>query len=246
MPNWKDNLTIVLVETRNPLNIGAAARAMLNFGFSRLRLANPYDVAFREARSAAGAASVVKNAEVFPSLAEALAGCTLVTGTASSGPRVFRQPRYALPEAAAMLRKYLKREPAALLFGSEKFGLSNDHLSHCQWTLKIPTDPRCPSMNLGQAVALCCYEIARQPVAAAEEAPSRRRLRRASADQVERVVERLTGVLDASGYIEQRTRRSSLLKIRRLAARLELSANDATVLLGMLRQIGWKLDKPSP
>ncbi|HYM13223.1 MAG TPA: TrmH family RNA methyltransferase, partial [Bryobacterales bacterium] len=59
MPDWKDNLTIVLVATRNPLNIGAAARAMLNFGFRRLTLVSPYDVAFREARSAVGAASVL-------------------------------------------------------------------------------------------------------------------------------------------------------------------------------------------
>lgn len=235
---WQDNLTVVLVETRNPLNIGAAARAMLNFGFTRMVLAAPYEVAFQEARSAVGAASVLASARVFPGLAEAVAGCTLVVGTASAGKRVFHQPRHLLPEAASRLRAHLERERAALLFGSEKFGLSNEHLSYCQWTVRIPTNSRCPSMNLGQAVALCCYEMARTTASGQAKGSLHRR---AAADQLERIVARLSGVLDASGYIHLRTRRSHLLKIRRLVGRLELSPGDAQVLEGMLRQIDWKL-----
>ncbi len=236
-PNWKDNLTVVLVESRNPLNIGAAARAMLNFGFARLALAAPYEVAFREARSAPGAASVLRAAQVFPTLGEAVAAATLVVGTSSPEGRVFRHPRRPLPEAARLLRAHLAHERAALLFGSEKFGLSNEHLSHCHSILRIPTDPRCPSMNLGQAVALCCYELARQsPRAATRKAPVP-----APAEQLDRIVERLVAALDSSGYLNPRTRRSHLLKIRRLAGRLNLSAADAQVLEGMLRQIGWKL-----
>ena len=237
MPNWKDNLAIVLVETRNPLNIGAAARAMLNFGFTRLKLVSPYDVAFQEARSAVGAGSVLANAQVFPSLDKAVTDSTLIVGSASAGPRVFRQPRRLLPEAAKLLRIHLQRRPAALLFGSEKFGLSNEHLSHCHWTLKIPTSPDCPSMNLGQAVALCCYELARTTSHLAVVP----RNRHASADQLQRIVEMLVSVLDSSGYIHPRTRRSHLLKIRRLVTRLNLSPDDATVLQGILRQIEWKL-----
>jgi len=241
--NWQDNLAIVLVETRNPLNIGAAARAMWNFGFSRLALVSPYEVAFREARSAAGASSVLKQANVFTRLEEALAGCTLVAGTASAGRRVFQQPRYALADAAAVLREHLQRnEPAALLFGSEKFGLSNEHLSYCHWTLRIPTNPDCPSMNLGQAVAVCCYELARTTAAPGFTALTKGTGgNRAAADQLQRLAARLSGILDASGYINARTRRSNLLKIRRLITRLSLSAADARVLEGMLRQIAWKL-----
>ncbi|MBI3666925.1 MAG: RNA methyltransferase, partial [Acidobacteria bacterium] len=145
-----------------------------------------------------------------------------------------------LPEAASLLRSYLAREKAALLFGSEKFGLSNEHLSRCRWILKIPTDPACPSMNLGQAVALCCYELARTQRAAAA-----RPRRRAPADQLERIAVKLAAALDASGYIQPRARRSHLLKIRRLVERLELSPQDAQVLEGMLRQIGWKLETAS-
>jgi len=254
--SWQDHLNVVLVETRNPLNIGAAARAMLNFGFSRLTLVSPYDVAFREARSAAGAASVLKSAIVVSTIEEAVAGCSLIAGTASAGRRIFRQPRHPLPEAALMLRSHLTRHRAALLFGSEKFGLSNSQLSHCHWTLRIPTNPGCPSMNLGQAVALCCYELARgmaarprergdRPEEAAEagfpNTAARGAGARADAAQLARIVERLTGALDASGYINARTRSSNVLKIRRLVARLQLSARDAQVVEGMVRQIGWRL-----
>ena len=83
-----DHLCIVLVATRNPLNIGAAARAMSNFGFSNLRVVNPWEAAFREARSAVGASAVLSNARVFASVADAVADCTLVVGTTSVGRRV--------------------------------------------------------------------------------------------------------------------------------------------------------------
>jgi tRNA/rRNA methyltransferase len=235
---WKDNLTIVLVESRNPLNIGAAARAMCNFGFTRLSLVSPYDVAFREARSAVGAAAVLESARVFPSLADALTQCSLVVGTASPEGRVFRHARKRLPEAARLLRLHLEREKAAVLFGSEKFGLSNEHLSRCDWILRIPTEADCPSMNLGQAVAVCCYELARAAASRGRRAKVQPRVR---ADQLERLSERLTGILAGSGYLNPKTRGSQRLKIRRLVGRLDLSADDAQVLEGMLRQIDWKV-----
>ena len=238
--SWQDNLTVVLVEPRNPLNIGAAARAMLNFGFRRLALVTPYDLAFREARSAVGAAAVLGEAQVTKTVAEAVAGCSLVAGTASPEGRVFRQPRRPLPAGSRLLRTHLARNRAALLFGSEKHGLSNQHLSHCQWVLRIPTDPACPSMNLGQAVALCCYELARESRSGGPKEPARPA---APAELQEKIFERLLALLETSGYVQARTRRSHVLKLRRLVGRLALSPPDAQVLLGMLRQIEWKLDQ---
>src|ERR1039457_1226565 len=91
--NWRsisghlDNLRVVLVATRNPLNIGAAARAMSNFGVRRLRVVNPYEAAFREARSAVGAAGLLARAEQYGSVAEAVADCRLVGGTTAGGGR---------------------------------------------------------------------------------------------------------------------------------------------------------------
>src|SRR5437660_3044888 len=87
-----DRLRVVLVSTRNPLNIGAAARAMSNFGFLHLRVVNPYEPAFREARSAVGAASLLADAEQFTSVAEAVADCSLVVGTTASTRRELQHP----------------------------------------------------------------------------------------------------------------------------------------------------------
>src|SRR5689334_16107821 len=150
-------MRVVLVATRNPLNIGASARAMANFGFSRLRVVSPYDVAFREARSAVGAAPLLRAAEEYSNLADAVADCSLVVGTTSVGHRELQHPIRRLEYGARLIRRGLARGPVALLFGSEKFGLSNDDLSHCQWLMHIPTVGQDLSMNLGQAVALCLY-----------------------------------------------------------------------------------------
>src|SRR5260370_35592505 len=163
-PNTEsDRLRVVLVAPRNPLNIGAAARAMSNFGFFHLRVVNPYQLAFREARSAVGAAQLLTRAEEFKSVAEALEDCTLVVGTTSVGQRQLQHPVRRLDQASRPLRKHLATGRVALLFGSEKRGLSNEHLSHCHWLLRIPTREEHCSMNLGQAVAVCLYELARDP-----------------------------------------------------------------------------------
>src|SRR6266571_5515653 len=124
--NDRQNLRVVLVETRNPLNIGAAARAMANFGFSRLRVVNPYDVAFREARSAVGAAPLLASAIEFATVADAVADCRLVVGTTSVGHRELQHPIRRLEFGARLILRKLPITPVALLFGSEKFGLSND------------------------------------------------------------------------------------------------------------------------
>ena len=138
MAGIADCVRVVLVSTRNPLNIGAAARAMSNFGFPVLRVVNPYDVAFREARSAVDAAPVMESAEVCGSVAEAVADCTLVVGTTAVGHRALQHPLRRLEYGARLMR----REAAAggrvaLLFGSEKFGLSNEDMSHCHWLARI-------------------------------------------------------------------------------------------------------------
>src|SRR5450759_3202720 len=129
----RDQLCVVLVAPRNPLNIGAAARAMSNFGFARLRIVNPYEVAFREARSAVGASALLANAEEYKNVAEAVADCTLVVGTTAVRHRELQHPLRRLEYGARLIRKQLGSSRVALLFGSEKFGLSNATLSHCHW-----------------------------------------------------------------------------------------------------------------
>ena len=232
-----DHLRVVLVSTRNPLNIGAAARAMSNFGFFHLRVVKPYEASFREARSAVGASSVLSNAAQFSSVAEAVADCTLVVGTTSVGRRELQHAVRPLELGAKLIRKRLRSSRVALLFGSEKVGLSNSDLSHCHWLLRIPTQPEHRSMNLGQAVAVCLYELAR----GSHPAPTPERIQPAIAGDVERLTAVLHEALRASGYLKPGAAAPTEEKLRRLVRRLHLSSADAEVWLGMLRQILWKL-----
>ena len=231
-------LAVVLVAPRNPLNIGAAARAMSNFGYSDLRLVNPYDVAFREAKSAVKSGYILDNAREFKTVADAVAGCSLVVGTTALGPRALEHPLRRLEFGARQIRKHVASASAALLFGSEKFGLGNDDMAHCHWLMRIPTRDEHGSMNLGQAVAVCLYELARS-AAAAKQVPESRQP--AAAQDLERLTTLLIEVLGESGYVHARVAGSTELKTRRLVRRMNLTAHDAEVWLGMLRQIRWKL-----
>lgn len=236
-------LRIVLVSPRNPLNIGAAARAMSNFGFTELRLVNPYDLAFKEARSAVRAHYILEQAQVFSTVAEAVGDCSLVVGTTAVGNRDLHVPLHRLESAGALIQEHLASTvPAALLFGSEKFGLSNEDMSHCHWLLRIPTRAEHGSMNLGQAVAICLYELSREQSAVQtrfEPQPG------ASAEDVERFTGLLLDLLARSGYVHEGTSKSTELKIRRLVKRMGPPAGDAETWLGILRQILWKVRQGS-
>jgi TrmH family RNA methyltransferase len=234
-------ICVVLVSTRNPLNIGASARAMANFGFSDLRLVNPYDVAFREAVSAVGGAHVLQTARVFATVAEAIADCSLVVGTSAAQRRELQQPVERLQVGIGQIREHSGR--VGLMFGSEKFGLSNDDMSFCHALISIPTNPETPSMNLGQAVAVCLYELIRgaenqtsrgAPIPGAEAV---------SGEEAERLTQMMLEVLEQSGYTNRITAVSTEQKIRRWLRRLRLSRRDTPLLLGILRQVLWKIGK---
>jgi tRNA/rRNA methyltransferase len=180
---------------------------------------------------------LLRAAEEFSSLADAVADCQLVVGTTSVGHRELQHPIRRLEYGARLIRQ--SPAPVALLFGSEKFGLSNEDLSHCHWLMRIPTVDAGLSMNLGQAVALCLYELARDPKAV-EARPER--IRRAGAEENEQITALLIDLLRRSGYINPVTAASTEEKIRRLVRRLDVAARDAPVLLGMLRQVLWKVE----
>jgi tRNA/rRNA methyltransferase len=215
---------------------------MSNFGVRRLRVVNPYEVAFRQARSAVGASGLLAKAEQLESVAEAVADCKLVVGTTVAGARRDLQHRLQrLEDGARAIKRQLKMARVALLFGSERYGLSNQELSHCHWVMRIPTREEHGSMNLGQAVAVCLYELVRgQKTAPAKAMPAKREKTSATSGELERLTQVLLEVLRASGYVKPRTAAAEE-KLRRLVRRMELNANDAEVLLGMVRQIAWKL-----
>jgi TrmH family RNA methyltransferase len=235
-----DGFRIVLVSPRNPLNIGAVARAMSNFGFFDLRLVMPYDVAFREAKSAVRSQYILESAQVHDSVDAAISGCGLVVGTTAVGHRDLHIPLYRLETAGKMMRRHSQSSPVALLFGSEKFGLSNTDLSFCHWALRIPTREEHGSMNLGQAVAICLYELHRDDQYQEMQFPS-------PPEAPVEVYGRFTGLLfellNESGYVHGK---STELKIRQLVQRLSLPASDSETWLGILRQILWKIRQADP
>jgi tRNA/rRNA methyltransferase len=207
-----------------------------------MRVVNPYDPAFREAKSALRGRNVLAEAEVFTSVAEAVADCSLVVGTTAVGKRHLHHPLKRLEEGGKLIRKRLggnsrTKNCVAILFGSEKRGLSNADLSHCHWLMRIPTEDKSASMNLGQAVAVCLYELARDAKATA----GAEKIEFASAEVVERFTEMLSEALSVSGFFEIRKVIDLEDRMRRLVRRLNLPAKDADMWLGMMRQIVWGL-----
>jgi tRNA/rRNA methyltransferase len=229
-----DRVVIVLVAARNPLNIGAAARAMSNFGFLRLRVVNRYQINFREAKSAVGAPQLLQNAEEYATVSEAISDCSLVVGTTAVGSRQLEQPVHRLESGGQLIREHVASgSRAALLFGSEKRGLSNDDLSHCHWLMRIPTREEHISMNLGQAVAVCLYELIRTetlPSAAAIAPP-------ATGEELSRLEHALLDALRLSGYTKPGTEASAEEKARRLIRRMALSSEDTETWTGMLAKM---------
>lgn len=243
------------MRSRNPLNIGAAARAMSNFGFRTLRLVTPWEPSYLGARSAVGASELLRNAQVFGSVAEAIADCSLVIGTSAVGERELHHRVHALQESAESMRRQLAQAPVAVLFGSEKFGLSNQDLSHCHWLMRIPTRDEHISMNLGQAVAVTLYELSRSAAARADEATPAAGMPSAAtgvaapavgAAEIERLTQVLLEALCASGYVHSPGEPAARDKLRRMLRRFNLETLDAEVLLGMMRQILWKIKQPGP
>jgi TrmH family RNA methyltransferase len=239
LPSELDRLRVVLVSTRNPLNIGAAARAMSNFGFSHLRVVNPYGPAFREARSAVGAADVLASAEQYKNVADAVADCTLVVATSAIGHRKLEHPVVRLERGARRIRKHLRSGLVAILFGSEKIGLTAKQMSHAHFLMRIPTAEKNISMNLGQAVAVCLYELTRD----AKASHVKEKSTLASAEELERITLELLEAMRGSGYLARRPITDVEERMRRLVRRLKLPARDAIVWHGILRQIVWKQRK---
>jgi tRNA/rRNA methyltransferase len=232
---------VVLVAPRNPLNIGAAARAMSNFGFLHLRVINAYEVAYQEARSAVNASAVLRDAEQPASIAEAVGDCTLVVGTTSLGHRQLHHSLRRLEYGARLIRRHLEGDGrVALLFGSEKFGLGNEDMAHCHWLMRIPTREEHESMNLGQAVAVCLYELIRDSRAGRKKPEP---VRGADAAEVERYCVLLLEMLERSGYTNPKTEASTAAKVRRMVRRLNLPATDVEHWQGMVRQALWKIKR---
>jgi tRNA/rRNA methyltransferase len=263
-PAQRDCIDIVLVSPRNPLNIGAVARAMANFGFSRLSVAAPYAPHWREARSAVGAPDLLQNARCTDCLADAVAECTFVAGTGTLTRRKPEQQVISLPDAGPVFAQQLDRtRRIALVFGPEKHGLTRDDLSYCNVLIEIPTDPRQPSMNLGQAAAVCLYELSRRASHSDGERnkdgdqglasfPQKQAERMGNGElEVESAsrsadLDRLAGLIEeamaAAGYSPRVMQTANRHDLRLLLRRLAPSALDTRRMMGLFRRILHRLN----
>jgi tRNA/rRNA methyltransferase len=264
----RDRIDVVLVSPRNPLNIGAVARAMANFGFSHLTVVAPFAPHWREARSAVGAPELLQSAVEKSTLAEALAACTFVAGTGTLTHRKPEQPVISLPDVGPVLAQHVFADRGGrmgLVFGPEKHGLTRDHLSYCHVLLEIPTDPRQPSMNLGQAVALCLYEIgcldakqtpqhAREPRTGecgvppfsqvdAEAMVSGEGSVSATSGALDRLADLIEMTMLEAGYSPRAMQPANRHDLRLLLRRLEPSTLDTRRMLGLFRRILYRIER---
>jgi tRNA/rRNA methyltransferase len=227
-------LRVVLVRPRDPNNIGAVARAMKNFGFSELWVVAPHPPVWSEVVSAVNASDVLLGARVVATLDEAISDCNLVVGT---GDCTRAQPEQGLFTPVDLSRELQALSyQLALVFGTEKHGLTNEDLSRCHRVLTIPTRPDCPSMNLGQAVAVCLYELTRGlPVASLPPAV------RATAGASDVLAQLALEVLRRSGFLLPGNEREMALRVRASLLQQRLSQYDTNLLCGILRKLNEKL-----
>ncbi|MBO0862538.1 MAG: RNA methyltransferase [Chloracidobacterium sp.] len=229
---------IVLVHPRDPNNIGAAARAMKNFGFADLAVVAPHPPVWSEVVSAVNATDVLTGARLCATLDEAITECNLVVGTTDRTRVEEKQNLYAPLDLSRELAA--AEYDLALVFGSEKHGLTNEDLSHCHRVMSIPTELNCPSMNLGQAVAVCCYEMARD---AAEAAVVPRSAEAATAGATEAAMRLSLEVLKLIDFVLPGNEPDLTLRIRGSLLRLNPNKYDIEMLCGILSRIKRGLTK---
>ena len=243
-PEQRDRISVVLISPRNPLNIGAVARGMANFGFAHLTVVAPYEPHWREAKSAVGSAALLASANETSTLAEAVRDCTLVLGTGTVTHRKPQQPIVRLDELAPQLTVALQQQGRiAIVLGPEKHGLSREDLSFCHLFLEIPTDPQQPSMNLGQAAAVLLYELAiRTASGSAIEATPQQPASTSSGD-LDTLGNLIGEVMVAARYSPQSMEPANRYDLRLFLRRMNLNKADSRRALGLFRRILWRLKR---
>lgn len=232
---------IVLVEPAGALNVGAIARIMKNMGLQHLVLVNPQcDFLGAEAQQMAVHAFDILESAQIATLPEALQGCTRAIATTARTRTLATQledPRLTLPWLLEA------EQPTALIFGPEYRGLSNEELNYAQRFVRIPSSSSYPSLNLAQAVAVCCYELFYHcsQQSGSEITPATRD--RASLDVLEGYYQQLADILLKIGYLYPHTATSRMQKFRQIFNRAQLQNTEVAMLRGILTQIEWAISQ---
>ncbi|MBI5816037.1 MAG: RNA methyltransferase [Nitrospinae bacterium] len=226
---------MILANTRHAGNIGAAARVMKNFGLARLTLVNPTARAHLEAvKMAPGSEEVIERAQVLSTLEEALEPLSF-SYAATRRPRRLKKPSLGLMEAAR--DAHLKEGDIGLVFGSEKFGLSNEDAGMCDAFITIPSDPGYPSLNLAQSVAVTLYEFLRDEPHGAPRPEKKGERLYPTLGEKEGFHKRLAAMLEMTGFANPGAVDGSSRKIMDIIRRGEPDSQELKTLEGMLRKI---------
>ena len=226
-----DNLRVVLVETRHPGNLGAAARAMKTMGLGRLYLVDPCCVIDDEARArASGALDVLEAAVSCRSLAEALEG-TVLAAACTARRRDLPHPAYTPRQAAPLLLSQAAVAPVAVVFGSETYGLSNAQLMQCRWLINIPANPAYASLNLAAAVQVLAYELRCAHADAVIPLPG---FDAARHEEVEALLVEFERTLVEIGFLDPAHPKRLMPRLRRFFARAGLEKEEVAIWRGIL------------
>jgi TrmH family RNA methyltransferase len=232
------DIRIVLVQPSHPGNIGAAARAMKNMALGNLVLVSPRQFPHPEATArASGADDVLASATVVTSLREALSGCGYVAATTSRD----RDQYFRVIDVRAAAERVVsesRRSPAAVVFGAERTGLTNEELETAHALIRIPASPAYPSLNLGMAVQLVAYELFRAAGTGAPAAAEPLAAPLATAQELERLYAHFAEVLEDIDFRDRTQSGTHLMsRIRRFLQRAELDHNEANILRGVLTAV---------
>lgn len=240
MTSLLDNVRIVMVGPIYGGNVGSVCRAMSNMGLSDLALVAPQSLNMDEARKmACHATEILDSRTEHASLAEAVYDCGIVVGTTareglyrthSSGPREIVGKVLAVAETGK----------AAFVFGREDDGLSNEELAFCTHVVRIPTGPVNTSLNVAQAVMICCYELF---VASGLYQPPHEKSPEASSQVRERMFEIWRETLLQIGFMKEDKADHMMFGLRRILSRGKLSVNDVKIMMGIARQTQWATAK---
>ena len=244
MPSDTPQPAFVLVRPQMGENIGAAARAMLNFGLDRMRIVDPRDGWPNQSAvaMASGAGRVLDDAVLVERTVDAVADCTYVFAT-TARQRDLTKPVLTPERAMDLAReKIAAGEKVALLFGPERAGLENDDIALANAIISVPVNPEFPSLNLAQCVLLTGYEWRRQTVEVAAEVTEMAGSDWARAIEVDKLAEHYEDTLDQAGFFFPETKAESMrLNLRNLWSRMPLTQADVRMLHGILRQmVRWK------
>lgn len=236
------NIHVVLVRPMYGGNIGAVCRAMKNMGLTSLRLVAPRDdINYEEAvKFALSAGDVLAARQVYDDLPSAINECAQVAGT-TARQGIYRAHSYTAREWAPVFLDSARANQVAMVFGAEDNGLSNEELALCTQIVRIPSSPLYSSLNLGQAVLICCYELF---LATGHFQPTGEHHPEAPVQMRERMVAMWDEMLRRIGFYEDQKADHMLMAMRRIFSRGKLSTADVNILMGVARQAMWKIDHP--